>query len=275
MARADGPEALRPVGEIEFANGVAAMCASGTYGPCRVASAIVGFADMTLGERVAQTLDRSIAAAPERFRGVRQIALAHPDPNVLRYLTHRPPADLLKNSSFRAAFRQLAPRGLLFDATVLSPQLPELAALASDHPDTTIVLDHLGLATAMDAGPDIRAEVFEIWRRDMRDLARRPNVVCKVGGLGTMYWGFGFNKRSTPAGYQELAAAWRPYVETAIDAFGSDRCMMESNFPNDGRSCGFVPLWNALKHIVKGCSEVEKTALFRGTTARVYRLAHA
>ena len=272
MARLVGPEPLRPIGEVEFALGVAAMGASGIYGPCRVASAIVGFADMTTGDRIAETLDQAMAIAPERFRGVRQIALAHPDPAVLRFLTHRPPPDLLKSPNFRAAFRQLGSRGLTFDAAILHPQLPELSALAVDHPDTTIVLDHLGLATAMDKSVEERAEIFQVWRRNIVELARNPNVFCKVGGLGTNYWGFGFGQRTDPIGYLELASAWKPYVETAVDAFGADRCMMESNFPNDGRSCGFVPLWNALKYITRGCSVDERAALFHGTAAKVYRI---
>jgi len=272
FARADGAEELRPVGEVEFANGVATIMASGVYGPCRVAAGIVGFADMTLGDRVAATLDASMAAAPQRFRGVRQIALSHPNEATLRFLTHRPPADLLNSPAFRAAYRHLGPRGPSFDATVLHHQLPEVAQLAADYPDTTIVLDHAGLAMAMHVGPDGREDVFQAWRRNMMELARRPSVVCKVGGLGTAYWGFGFNERPDPIGYQELAAAWKPYVETAIEAFGADRCMMESNYPNDGRSCGFVPLWNAMKYIVRSHTAEEKAALFRGTAARVYRV---
>jgi L-fuconolactonase len=272
MARRDGPEALRPIGEIEFALGVGAMCDSGVYGSCRVAAGIVGFADMTTGERIAETLDRAMTVAPERFRGVRQIAIAHPDPSALRFLTHKPPPNLLNHPDFLAAFRQRGPRGLTFDATVLHHQLPEVAALADRHPDTSIILGHLGLAMAMDGGSEERAAAFRIWRENMADLALRPNVFCKVGGLGTAYWGFGFNRRSEAIGSEELAAAWQPYVETAVELFGARRCMAESNFPNDGRSCGFVPLWNALKRIAKGCSADEKAALFHRTAAQVYRL---
>lgn len=274
MARPSGPDTLRPVGEVEFANGVGAMGLSGVFGPCRVAAAIVGFADMTLGERVAETLDRSLAAAPDRFRGVRQIALAHPDPDALRYLTHKPPPDLLKDARFLAAMTEVARRGLSFDATVLHLQLPELETVAARFETTPIILDHLGLAFAMDADAATRLEVFKDWREKLRSFARHPNAICKIGGLGTAYWGFGFNKRQQPATYQELAEAWKPYVETAIEAFGADRCMMESNFPNDGRSCGFVPLWNAMKTIVRDASKSEKAALFHDTAARVYRIAN-
>jgi L-fuconolactonase len=272
LARPDGPESLRPIGEIEFANGVAAACASGHNGSCRVAAAIVGYADVGAGGSVAETLDRAMAAAPERFRGVRQIALAHPDSRVLRFLMHSPHPDLLKSPGFRAGLRELARRGLSFDATVFHHQLPELGAIAAAQPDATIILDHLGLAMAMDMDETGRLQVFQEWRKAMFDLARRPNVVCKIGGLGTAYWGFGFDTRPRPAGYLELAEAWRPYVETAIEAFGVERCMMESNFPADGRSCGYVPLWNALKYLTRHCSVGEKASLFHGSAARVYRI---
>ncbi|UUZ77236.1 amidohydrolase family protein [Polaromonas sp. P1(28)-13] len=105
------------------------------------------------------------------------------------------------------------------------------------------------------------------------ELGRRDNITCKIGGLGLPFWGFGFEKRADPVGYVELAQAWRPYVEAAIEAFGAERCMMESNYPPDGRSAGFVPLWNAFKHIVRGASVNEKAALFHDTASRVYRLS--
>jgi L-fuconolactonase len=272
MARPDGPEWLRPIGEVEFANGVGAMSGSGIYGPCRVAAAIVGYADLSLGEQVGQMLDRALATAPDRFRGVRQITMSHPSEAAYRYLTHRPPRGIMERPGFRPGLRQLAPRGLSFDAAVFHTQLPELGALAAEHPETSIILNHLGLAMAMDTDADGRAEVFRMWRDSLREFARNPNVFCKIGGLGTAYWGFGFNERADPVGYLELASAWQPYVETAIEAFGVDRCMMESNYPPDGRSCGFVPLWNALKHIVRNFSADEKAALFHGTAARVYRI---
>ena len=272
MARRDGPAALRPLGEVEFASGMAAMAASGVYGTCRVAAGIIGHADMTLGDEIAPLLDRAMAVSPERFRGVRQIALAHPDPNVLRFLTNKPPADLLKHPNFPASLRLLAQRDLSFEATVLHHQLPELAEVVAQAAQTRFVLSHMGLATAPGIGPEARAEVFDVWRRNLRDLAALPNIVCKIGGLGTSYWGFGFNIRPEPAGSEELAAAWRPYIETAIEAFGPERCMMESDYPNDGRSCGFVPLWNAYKRVVQHYGADEKAALFHGTAQRFYRL---
>jgi len=268
----EGPQVLRPLGEIEFANGVAAMSASGRYGATRVCAAIVGYADLRHGEAIAPLLDRALEAAPGRFRGVRQVTIEHPSEEPFRYMTHPPPAGIMKSAGFHAAFKQLAVRRLSFDAAVFHHQLPDIAALAAAFPDTPIVLNHMGMAMALGANEQQRAGVFREWSDSLRLLARRPNVVCKVGGLGMPFWGFGFESRTDAIGYAELAAAWAPYVETAIDAFGAERCMMESNFPPDGRSCGFVPLWNALKHIVRSYSNLEKAALFHDTAARVYRM---
>jgi L-fuconolactonase len=272
FARTDGPAVLRPLGEIEFANGIGAMCDSGRYG-CRACAAIVGHADLRLGDQVAELLDCATERAPARFRGVRQVTIEDPSDAPYRFIPNRPPSGVMKSAGFRPAFAHLAKRGLSFDAAVFHHQLPEVIELSDAFPDTTIVLNHCGHAMAMDLDkqPD-RQQVFREYRRLMTEAARRPNIHCKVGGLGMPFWGFRFEERKDPIGYRELAAAWRPYVETAIEAFGAERCLMESNYPPDGRSAGFVPLWNALKHIVRSASADEKAALFHGTAAKVYRI---
>ena len=112
-------------------------------------------------------------------------------------------------------------------------------------------------AMAMDLDAQGRADVFKKLSASLRELGRRPNITCKIGGLGLPFWGFGFEKRADPVGYLELAAAWKPYVEGAIEAFGPERCMMESNYPPDGRAAGFVPLERA-EHIVRDASADEK-----------------
>lgn len=273
FARADGPELLRPLGEIEFANGVGAMCASGRYGDIRVCAAIVGHADLRHGDAVAALFDRAMQAAPERFRGVRQVTLDDPTDAPYRFIPVRPPSGVMQSPGFRPAFRHLVARGLSFDAAVFHHQLQDVIELADAFPDATIVLDHGGHAMAMDMGEQERAEVFRRHRALLFEIARRPRVHCKVGGLGMPFWGFRLEERKAPIGYEELATLWRPFVETAIEAFGAGRCMLESNYPPDARSAGFVPAWNALKHIVRGASSDDKAALFHGTAATVYRIA--
>ena len=270
FARKRGPEWLRPLGEVEYANGVAAMTADAD---CRVAAGIMGHADMTLGSRIGELLDRCLAATPDRFRGVRQVTVEYPDDRPFRYvMTYKPPAGILDTPGFPLALAEVEKRGLTFDAGVFDPTLPKLAAMVDRSPDLTFVLDHMGIAVGVDMDAAEKTEVFRAWRSGLRALAERPNVECKIGGLGMPTWGFGFEERAGPVGYAALAEAWRPYVETAIEAFGVGRCMMESNFPPDGRSCGYVPLWNALKHITRGATAEERSALFSGNAARVYRI---
>jgi predicted TIM-barrel fold metal-dependent hydrolase len=272
MHRLDGPEVLRPIGEIEFANGVAAVSAAGKYGPCRIAAAIVGYADLRHGDAVGELLDRGLAAAPDRLRGIRQCTMEESDPEVWRYVPHPSPAGILSHPQFRSGLKQLASRNLVFDTAVFYRQLPDIARIADEFPSLTIVLNHVGQATGL-TDPNRAAEVFAIWRQNMSDLAQRPNVICKVGGMGQPYFGFGFELRDKLPTYLELASVWRPWAETAIEIFGMERCMMESNFPADRRSCDFVTLWNALKHIVTSASRSDKNALFHDNAARVYRIS--
>ena len=142
MYRADGPEALRPVGETEFVNGVAAMSASGGYGNMHACAGIVGYADLTLGSAVGEVLDAHMAASP-RFRGIRHAAGWHASPDIRNSHTN-PTEHLLLDVRFRAGFAELAPRGLSFDAWLYHAQIPELTDLARAFPDTAIVFDHFG-----------------------------------------------------------------------------------------------------------------------------------
>ncbi|HEX3992821.1 MAG TPA: amidohydrolase family protein, partial [Acetobacteraceae bacterium] len=110
------------------------------------------------------------------------------------------------------------------------------------------------------------------WSKSIRALAACPNVVVKLGGMAMRINGWDFHTKPEPPSSEELAAAWKPYVETCIEAFGTDRCMFESNFPVDKGSYGYAAFWNACKILAKGASVAEKTALFSGTAARFYRL---
>ncbi len=271
MYRAGASAALAPVGETEFVNGVAAMSASGLYGEARACAAIVGHADLTLGDGVAPVLEAHLAAGGGRFRGVRQSASHDPDPAVLGPLARTPPG-LYRSAAFRQGFAHLAPHGLSFDAWLLEPQLPDLIDLASAFPATTIILDHAGTPLGIGAYAGQREARFGVWRDNIRALAERPNVVCKVGGLAMPFAGFDSFLVEPPATSERLAEEWRPYVETAIEAFGADRCMFESNFPVDAGTCDYATLWNAFKRLAADASADEKAALFHDTARRVYRL---
>jgi predicted TIM-barrel fold metal-dependent hydrolase len=270
--RNTGPEWKRPLGEVEFANGLGAIGASGHFGECRFCAGIVGKADLTLGARVGELLDLHLAAAPERFRGVRQITLAYPTDLPFRSMPHIRQSQVLDSVEFPLALDELDKRGLSYDAAVFDPSIPRLAEVADRFPNLIIILNHLGMAVGMDMDAKGRAEVFRRWSAALRELAKRQNVFCKIGGLGMTVWGFGFENYETEVTYLDLAEVWAPYVETAIHAFGPERCMLESNYPPDAMSGGYVPIWNAYKHILRSYSPAEKSALFARTAARAYRL---
>jgi L-fuconolactonase len=271
MYRADGPDAVKSIGETEFVNGIAAQSASGRYGATRVAAGIVSFVDLTLGAAAKDVLQAHIAVAPNRFRGIRHAAGWDQHPEVQNSHTN-PTQDLYKSPKFRAGFATLAGLGLSFDAWHYHPQIPELTDLARAFPDTTIILDHFGgpLGTGPYAGK--RDEIFTQWKKDVADLARCPNVVVKIGGINMPVNGFGWHKRPKPATSDELVAATGDYYLHTIDKFGPSRCMFESNFPVDRASCSYLVLWNAFKKMAARFTPSEKADLFSGTAARVYRL---
>jgi L-fuconolactonase len=270
--KADGPVALRPVGETEFVNGVAAMSASGLYGEMRACAGIVGKADLLLGDAAAPVLEAHLKAGGGRFRGIRHSAAWEADQEVLGPL-NRVEEGLYRRDDFRAGFKRLAPLGLSFDAWLLEPQLGDAIDLARAFPDTTIVLDHAGTPLGRASYEGRLPERFDGWRANIRELAKSANVNVKLGGLAMAFCNFPSFLAEPRAPSQQLADEWRPYIETCIEAFGPERCMFESNFPVDMGSCSYATLWNAFKRLAAGCSVAEKTALFSGTAGKVYRLA--
>ncbi len=271
MYRADGPPALRPVGETEFVQGLAAWSASGDYGPMRANAGIVGHADLLLGDPVQEVLEAHVAASPNRFRGVRHSAAWHPDERIRRSHSDPPPHMLLE-PRFRAGFAHLAPLGLCFDAWLFHTQIDELTDLARAFEGTTIVLDHVGGPLGIGPFEGRRDEVFAGWKQSIAALARCPNVVVKLGGLCMPICGFGWHKREKPPSSEQLAEALRPWLLHCIECFGPERCLFESNFPVDKASCSYTVLWNAFKRVSRGLAEGERAALFHDTAVRVYRL---
>jgi len=255
MYRATGPEPMKSVGEVEFANGVAAMAASETFGNVKVCAGIVGSPNLSLGDAAEGVLRAHVQAGDGRYRGVR----SHPVGGLL-------------DKEFRTGFKWLHKLGLAFDALVLEPQLPDLIDLARAFPDTQIILNHVGILPDVASQARQREERFPIWRDNIRTLSACGNVVVKLGGLGMPLPGFKSFMSTPRFTSEQLAEEWRPYIETCIEAFGADRCMFESNFPVDSGTCTYPVLWNAFKRLAAGASAAEKNALFSGTAARVYRL---
>ncbi|NQW16169.1 MAG: amidohydrolase family protein [Chloroflexi bacterium] len=273
MYRKDGPEGLRPVGETEFVQGIAAQSASGQYGDTKVAAAIIGFADLTLGTAVTDVLESHIAASRDRFRGIRHSSCWDASPVLQSY--KKPPPGLLADPKFREGFAALGNLGLSYEAWLYHTQLMELVDLAQAFPNVPIVLDHIGGPIGLGPYAGKQDEVMKRWKAGITALAEFPNVVVKLGGFGMPLGGFGWHERDKPAGSEELAAAIGPYYLFCIEAFGVDRCMFESNFPVDKVSASYTVLWNTFKRMSEGFSATERAALFRETALRVYRISAA
>jgi L-fuconolactonase len=274
MYRADTDPALAPVGETEFVNGAAAMSASGLYGEARLCAGIVGFADLLLGTEVDRVLEAHLRVAGERFKGIRNSSVWDEDPSV-KTVPSEIPRDLLLDGKFREGFARLGRYGLTFDAWLFHHQIPDLADLARAFPAINVVLNHIGGPIGINAYADKREEVWRLWHDNIAALAKCANVYVKLGGMGMNVMGFGFDDRhqhKVPVSSEELAVGWRPYIEHCIATFGVARCMFESNFPVDKRTCSYEVLWNAFKRVAKNYSASEKAALFSGTAQRFYRL---
>jgi predicted TIM-barrel fold metal-dependent hydrolase len=269
MYRASGPEEFRPIGETEFVAGVAAMSDSGGYGTTKVAAGIVGFADLTLGERVEPLLEAHVRAAGGRFRGVRHSGNWDADPIIGN---GAPGPDIYRRADFRAGLARLSALGLSLDAWVFFTQLADVVDLAHAHPTTNIILGHVGGVLGYGPYAGRRDEVYAAWQASITELAKCPNVTMKLGGMMMRAALYDYKAAQQPISSEELAAAWRPYMEPCIELFGPRRCMFESNFPVEKMGIGWVPLWNAFKRIAAGASDDEKHALFHDTAKRIYRL---
>lgn len=269
--RQEGPAAMRSVGETERIVRLSETPLMTPHGPCRLAAGIVADVDLKLGESVNEVLAAHLDAGQGRLRGARFYATYH-DSDLGKFIPNAP-ENILADSAFRRGFAQLDRHGLSFDALVYHTQLRELAALADAFPRTPIVLNHVGMPVGVLGFRNQQTSVRREWERDMRALAARPNVCVKVGGMGMPIFGFGFEAGDRPAATPALVQAWKPLMEVTIEAFGADRCMLESNFPVDKQSSSYVQLWNAFKVATSGLSVPERQALFYRTACRTYKLA--
>ncbi|MET0366220.1 MAG: amidohydrolase family protein [Sphingobium sp.] len=269
MYRPDGPEDERSLGETDYVRGVAeASAEDGAAGGalCRIASAIVGRVDLRRGDRVRPLLERHAEMSGGRLRGIRNSIAwdAYPPLSFMGAAAR----DLLADPSFRQGFAALAPMDLSFDIWLFHTQIAALASFARDFPDTRIILNHLGCPLGVGPYAGQRDAVFANWKSAMNDLARSPNVLVKLGGLGPFLTGVDQGRRTSAA----LAMEWKPYIETAIALFGPERCMFESNWPANAPVASYGAQWNAFKRITVNYSASEKAALYRGTARRAYRL---
>ncbi len=266
--RESGPDHLKPVGETEYVADRAALSAKQ---PDRATiSGIVARADLDHPD-LADILDAHANAGGRLFKGIRHAGAHAHHPQALS-IPGSAPEDLYEQDDFRKGVARLGERGLTYDTWHYHYQNKAFLDLAKAVPGTTMILDHFG--TPLGVGPyaDRREEIFAAWKDDVAAIAECQNVVAKIGGLAMPDNGFGWNSRATPPSSDEFAEAQSRYYHHMIACFGPDRCMFESNFPVDRLSISYPVLWNGLKKIAGGFSDMEQNAMFSGTAKRVYRL---
>ena len=271
MYKAEGPKALKPIGETEFVSGIAAISASGDYGPTRIAAGIVGSVDLTLGTRVGPVLEAHIKAGGGRFRGIRH-GVSWDACTELPDIRTKPGPQLLLNPVYQTGVGELEKFDLSLDVWCYHPQIPELTNLARNQPGVTIILNHFGIPLGVGPYAGHGDDIFTKWKSDITELAKCENVMAKLGGLHMPENGFNWHLQPKPPTSEQIMQTTRHYYDFMIDAFGIDRCMFESNFPVDSISCSYNILWNSFKRYSAGFSADEKSRLFHDTATRVYRI---
>ena len=199
---------------------------------------VVGWVPLT-SARVEETLE-ALATRP-KLKGVRHVLQGEAD-------------EFMRREDFHAGITLLRRYSLTYDVLVLERQLPAAIQLVDRHPQQPFVLDHL-------AKPLIAAQELEPWRRHIRELARRPHVDCKLSGL------------VTEADFR----AWtihdlRPYVETALEAFGPGRIMFGSDWPLCTVASNYSRWVDAVRDYVSELSADERESILGGNAARFYGL---
>lgn len=200
---------------------------------------VVGWVPL-VSQRVGEELDRF--AANRKLRGVRHVLQGEADE---RYMLR---------DDFNAGIRGLKPRGLAYDILIFERQLPQTIEFVDRHPDQAFVLDHV-------AKPRIRENALSPWRENIRELARRDNVFCKISGM------------VTEADYRQWTVdQLRPYVEIVLEAFGPRRLMVGSDWPVCLVACGYRRWWEVIEELIAGLSADEQREILGGTAIRAYRL---
>lgn len=260
--RTDGPETLRPVGEVD-------TVLDWTRGQDRFPVGIVAMADLQLGDAVRPVLDALAEAGQGRVKGIRNTTAWHADPAVSSNPTP-PPKGLLRTNAFLDSARAVAAQGLSLDVWAYQTQLDEVRALAEAVPELTVIVDHCG--GPLGVGPHDRFDPdnFNAWRDALASVASLPNTRIKIGGFGLGVFGWRYADAALPPQSETLAEDWRPWVETCLDLFGPDRAMFESNFPVDKGQVGYRTLWNAFKCLAAPLSRDDQDGLLWRSAARTY-----
>tara|TARA_B100001142_G_scaffold210629_1_gene208794 strand:- start:156 stop:1181 length:1026 start_codon:yes stop_codon:yes gene_type:complete len=271
MYSADLEKDYRPVGEVEFVEGLSAASASGLYGKSRASASIIGHANLNLGNKVEPILESLLEASPKRFKGIRHIVAWDDDKKVDSIPVYNL-EEQMGTKKFIDGAKVLSKMGLSFDSYMYFHQLPQLLNLAKEVPDLPIVVDHIGGILLVGEYANKKEEILKIWEKNISDLSDCPNVEIKLGGLGMPITGHDWHLRNTPIGSEELANQMKYFLDYCIEKFGPQRGMFESNFPVDKVSFSYNVLYNAFKRYSKNYSKSERAAMFHDNAIRFYKV---
>lgn len=209
-------------------------------------AAIVGWAPLT-SKNLRVFLDQYIQEP--LFKGVREIIQGTPD------------EQFLDNADFDHGVRELTHRDLAFDLLVSHDQLPAAIAFADKHPNQRMALNHCGKPPVHPTG--MKDPASKAWARNIRELARRPHIFCKLSGLTSKI------QTSGQSLHPELL---RPYFDTIINAFGSQRIMFGSDWPVSLLSTTYPGWLNTVDDLILPLSADEKSAIHQHTAVHFYQL---
>lgn len=261
----NGPEHLSSLGETATITEIAAR--SHAQQDRAQIGGIVAHADLRLGGKP-EVLNEVLVAHREKskglLRGIRHSAARDSHPEHL-LITGRAPLNLYGREDVRAGIRLLSEHDLIYHAWHFHHQNEAFYQLALAAPETTMILDHFGTPLGVGIYRNRQQEIFRQWQKDIHRIASCPNVYLKLGGLAMPDNGFGWDTRETPPGSDEFVQAQKKYYLYALEKFGVERCMFESNFPVDRLSISYAVLWNGLKKWWRISAKMRKTNCFIAT----------
>jgi len=244
-----GPEDLREAVESAGVDGVITVQArqslEETHGLLSIANGnafirgVVGWVPL-VSERVKQDLE-AVGADP-KLRGVRHALQDETDDQ------------FIAREDFNRGVALLKEFNLAFDILILEKQFPGVIRFVDRHPEQMFVLDHL-------ASPQIKAGEREPWAKNLREIAKRPNVYCKVSGMVTSADRQNWTQ-------QQL----REYFDVALDTFGIERLMAGSDWPVCLLACGYKRWWDILREWTAEMSESQIERFFGLNAIKAYGL---
>jgi L-fuconolactonase len=192
--------------------------------------------------------------ADRRFPAILEAMLPSPRLKGLRHVVQGEADGFLDGNDFNRGIDILQSAGLAYDLLIYPRQLQEASRFVDRHPGQSFVLDHA-------AKPDIRHDGLQAWSLGLRELARRPNISCKISGMVT-------EADFTLWSPQQL----RPYLDVMLQAFGPQRLMIGTDWPVLTVACTYTQWWNLVEQWAATLSVEEHGAILGRTAARIYDL---